>query len=178
MVSPEEVTVAERIIRAHVLRQYDTQATPGEDWRDLPEVPNKSEIFSKEDEDERNDFFIEKWDDYQNEPRYERNLPENVVKGPWPSKEAYIAAHYQILREDATASLRNSVKSVKFQPHMDDDNYTHVYTDVSPDDIWVMLNADRAAGSHHWNDTEFTRSRIPCRIFSPQSWKADPLEAI
>ncbi|KAG0650451.1 Helicase required for RNAi-mediated heterochromatin assembly 1, partial [Hyphodiscus hymeniophilus] len=130
MVSPQEVCVAERIIRDHVLRNYEQPTTVDEEWRDLPEIPKKSEILPEEAETIRNDFFVEAWDAYQKEPLYDPNLPQNIINGPWPSKEAYIAAHYQIIREDAIAGLRNTVNGFKREPRMDDDNLTHVYTHV------------------------------------------------
>ena len=127
----KEVAEGERIIRAHILRDYESQVTQSEDWRNLPEVPTKSEILDKEDEHENKDFF-EEWNAYQKDPLYDLELPHNIVKGPWPSKEAYIAAHYQILREDAIAGLRSSVKTFKRQPHMGDDSSTLIYTNVRP----------------------------------------------
>jgi helicase required for RNAi-mediated heterochromatin assembly 1 len=123
----QEVAAAERIIQTHILRRYESQSTQGEAWRGLPEIPDKSEIMPKE--DEKKDFF-EEWDAYKNEPLYNVNLPNNIIKGPWPSKDSYIGAHYQILREDAIAGLRTSVKSFKRESNMVDDNFTHVYTDV------------------------------------------------
>lgn len=132
MVSAEDIAVAERIIQNHVLRPYENQYH-GESWRDLPEIPDKSEIMPKDGdrENKENEDFFEEWDAYQQDPLYNPNMPENIIKGPWPSKEEYIAAHYQILREDAIASLRSSVKSFKRNPQMDDDKCTHVYTHVS-----------------------------------------------
>jgi len=73
----------------------------------------------------------EKWNDYQKEVIYDLDLPENIVDGPWDSKESYIGSHYQILREDAIAPLRLSVELVKANPGMDDDETTCVYTHAS-----------------------------------------------
>jgi helicase required for RNAi-mediated heterochromatin assembly 1 len=129
----EEIAIAERIIKDHVLRSYENQYH-SEAWRDLPEVPDASEIMPNDDGSENKDFF-EEWDAYKNDPLYNTEVPENITKGPWPSKEKYIAAHYQILREDAIAHLRSSVKSFKRNQHMDDDNFTHVYTHVSPGNV-------------------------------------------
>lgn len=128
--APIEVASAERIIRDHVLRRYENQAHQGEDWRDLAEIPTSSEIMPVEEQSASKDFF-EAWDAYQDEPLYNPALPKNIIKGPWPSKEDYIGAHYQILREDSIAGLRSSVKSYKRLPEMVDDQFTHVYTHVS-----------------------------------------------
>lgn len=129
MASAENIAT-ERIIREHVLRPYEREYH-SESWRDLPEVPDKAEIMPEENvgRDESDDFF-ESWDKYQDDPQYNVHLPKNIVKGPWPSKGEYIAAHYRILREDATASLRNSVRSFKNKPEIADDKFTHVYTHV------------------------------------------------
>lgn len=129
MASRNEIVAAEKIIKDHILRPYDYEFHT-DAWRDQPEIPAPSELMPKED---KTDFFVEPepWNTYQQEPVYNKDLPHNIVKGPWPSKEEYIAAHYQILREDAIASLRASVKSFRRNPEMYDDKFTHVYTDVS-----------------------------------------------
>jgi helicase required for RNAi-mediated heterochromatin assembly 1 len=128
--SATEMFYANHIIRDHVLRRYEDQAHQGESWRDLPEIPNKSEIMPHEEHKANKDFF-ESWDDYQKDPVYNSDLPKNIVNGPWPSKEEYIGAHYQLLREDAVAGLRNAVTAYKRKPGMSDDQFTHVYTHVS-----------------------------------------------
>jgi helicase required for RNAi-mediated heterochromatin assembly 1 len=138
MASSRDVTVATQIIQDHVLRPYENECHP-EAWRDMPEIPDKLEIMPKEEVREKKDFFDENWNAYQSEVEYNSNLPRNIVKGPWPSKEEYIASHYQILREDALASLRASVKSVKRTPDTLDDRFTHIYTDVGLTTLCPLL---------------------------------------
>jgi helicase required for RNAi-mediated heterochromatin assembly 1 len=119
-----------QILDAHIRRTWDTD-NHHEDWRNLPEVPTKAEVMPKNDDDADQRSNEESWDDYQNDPIYDPNLPKNIVNGPWPSKQEYISAHYQILREDAVAPLREAIKYFRQHRHMDDDNSTCIYTHVS-----------------------------------------------
>jgi helicase required for RNAi-mediated heterochromatin assembly 1 len=129
MASPEEIAVAEQIIRSHVLRSYQNQGQVKEAWRILPEIPDGSDFTTPHPADSDTP---ERWDDYQFQDRiYYAPLPHNPIDGPWPSKQEYITAHYEILREDAIAPLRKSVKTFKNHPNMNDDENTHVYTHVS-----------------------------------------------
>ena len=77
------------------------------------------------------DDYDERWDDYQKDPVVNPDLPHNIVEGPWPSKEEYIGGHYQIVREDAIAPLRQSVALVKKTPNTPDTDDTCIYTHVS-----------------------------------------------
>jgi helicase required for RNAi-mediated heterochromatin assembly 1 len=122
-------SMALQILGAHIHRTWDT-GNHHEQWRDLPEIPTKLEIMPEIDENTRPRSREEKWNDYQNDPVYDSKLPKNIIDGPWPSKESYISAHYQILREDAVAPLREAIKSFKQHPNMNDDNDICVYTRV------------------------------------------------
>ena len=119
------------IIESHVKKTwFDTSVS--ESWRKLPEIPDQSEIIPPIDETRiRNQ--PEDWFQYQMDLEYENasKLPNNTIKGPWASKSEYIAAHYQILREDAVASLRNSMKEFIKHPEMNDSEDTCIYTSVS-----------------------------------------------
>jgi helicase required for RNAi-mediated heterochromatin assembly 1 len=133
--SAREINNANRILQDHIWKLYENQSFQ-EEWRNLPEIPTRAEICppdkalveSADDiEEARNP---RNWNKYQEEPSYDQNLPHNIVDGPWPSKEAYLGAHYQILREDAIAPLRRAVAAFKKFPALEDDNETCVYTDV------------------------------------------------
>src|SRR6187402_3810688 len=103
---------AEAILRAHSKKLYQQNAYP-EPWRNLPELPSTDEIKPSNDDSVDPDHEEpEKWDDYQQDPLYDSKLPQNIIDGPWPSRTEYIGAHYQMLREDAIASLRRSVADV------------------------------------------------------------------
>jgi helicase required for RNAi-mediated heterochromatin assembly 1 len=119
-----------KILETYVRKTWDG-GNHLEQWRNLPEIPNKAEIMPKKDEDADPQKNDENWDDYQKDPIYHPDLPKNIIKGPWPSKEEYISAHYQILREDAIAPLRASIKYFKKHRNMDDDKDTCIYTHVS-----------------------------------------------
>jgi helicase required for RNAi-mediated heterochromatin assembly 1 len=125
MLSSTESIIPEAIIRDHVLKPYNHNIHD-EAWRNLPEIPDKIELMPEGEEVEQ-----EEWDSYQKDPTYNRHIPHNIVDRPWDSKEDYLRAHYQILREDAIASLRNSIKSYRANPDMAGDDSTNIYTEVS-----------------------------------------------
>jgi helicase required for RNAi-mediated heterochromatin assembly 1 len=133
-ISAREEGDANRILQRHIHKTYEDAAF-AEEWRNLPEIPSSAEILppSKDGLETEDETFKqnEGWNDYQKEPVYDPNLPRNIVDGPWPSKEAYIGAHYQILREDAIAPLRQAVADVKRNPAMYDNVDICVYTHVS-----------------------------------------------
>lgn len=119
-----------QILDAYIHRTWDV-GNHQEQWRNLPEIPTKAEIMPKDDQNRDQQSEEEKWNDYQNDPLYDPKLPKNIIDGPWSSKEDYISAHYQILREDAVAPIREAIKSFKQHPRMNDDNGTCIYTHVS-----------------------------------------------
>ncbi|EER27806.1 hypothetical protein CPC735_031420 [Coccidioides posadasii C735 delta SOWgp] len=47
-------------------------------------------------------------------------LLPNQINGPWHSREMYLKAHYELLREDAVAPLRDAVAYVRQDPRMQD----------------------------------------------------------
>jgi helicase required for RNAi-mediated heterochromatin assembly 1 len=120
----------DQILRDHIVKPWKQVEYP-EAWRNLPEVPNKSEICPNVDPLVSKMVEQEAWNDYQNEPGYEMTLPDNIIVGPWTSKEDYIGAHYQILREDAIAPLRYVVSEFRQHPNMLETNDVGIYTHVS-----------------------------------------------
>ncbi len=102
----------------------------------MPELPTSKEILAEQSDIEQ--------------------LPENPVDVPWPSKDKYLTAQYEILRREAIEGLRYSVRSVadyrRAQPMMDDD-FTNIYTQVglhcrlsSPSSVQAL---NLLAGLHH-----------------------------
>lgn len=179
-ISRQEETKADHILRRHIYKTYEVNAF-AEEWRNLPEIPSSSEIVppSKtllEEADEKYDH-AESWNDYQQEPLNDENLPHNIVKGPWPSKEAYIGAHYQILREDAIAPLRRSVADVKKNPGMQEDGdtciYTHVsgVTNVSIDLLTIVGDLEGTLAEPYW-------CCLPSGVLHRTRWKADPMATV
>src|SRR6266536_3655880 len=109
-----------KILKCHFKKEYENQEFE-EVWRNLPEVPTKEEIMPTSNDSDSDKARAEPWDQYQQEQAiYEPKpkLPHNIVDGPWPSKETFVGAQYQILREDAIAGLRRSVANVKESPNM------------------------------------------------------------
>ncbi|KAF7922083.1 uncharacterized protein EAE98_008294 [Botrytis deweyae] len=118
------------VLREHVQKSY-AKINFSESWRNLPEIPTSEEILqdvSWQDKD-----GPEQPMDYQRlaEPKeFDPRLPHNNIKGAWGSKEEYLGFHYQILREDSVAPLRQSVAQFKKNSDMSDTQDTSIYTDV------------------------------------------------
>ncbi|THC96420.1 hypothetical protein EYZ11_004117 [Aspergillus tanneri] len=87
-----------------------------EPWLRKPEVPTPEEIMDT-DCDENSEYI---------------ELIPNKIMGPWKSKEEYLKAHYELLREDAVAPLRDAVAYVKNDPQMSDSQSVAIYEKVTP----------------------------------------------
>ncbi|KAI9737771.1 MAG: hypothetical protein M1834_009139 [Cirrosporium novae-zelandiae] len=96
-------------IRDYVWGQRNNAKSADSSWLFQREIPTAQEI---------------------NNPEEEIVIPENKVKGAWESKEAYLEAHYELLREDAIASLRTAVDQVREKPQMNDSELVCIYQDV------------------------------------------------
>lgn len=81
-----------------------------DDWHSTPEIPLSSEICVEE----GNTI----------------TLPPNKIDRPWTKNERYLKTHYKLLREDATASLREAVDKFKKDPLRMDDNDIRIYEQV------------------------------------------------
>lgn len=121
-------STAFNVIREHVKKTY-ANINFREDWRNLPDVPTGQEILQDVSWQDIN--APEEPLDYQKAPEFDPRLPHNKIDGAWSSKEEYLGFHYQILREDAVAPIRQSVASFKEDVDMDDTQDTCIYTDVS-----------------------------------------------
>ncbi|KAK8902165.1 hypothetical protein QC760_009643 [Botrytis cinerea] len=121
---------ADCVLREHVQKPYE-KINFLESWRNQPEIPTSEEILkdvSWQDKD-----GPEQPMDYQSlaEPKEsDPRLPHNIIDQAWGSKEEYLGFHYQILREDAVAPLRQSVATFKRNDDMSDTQDTSIYTDV------------------------------------------------
>ena len=49
------------------------------------------------------------------------------IEGSWPSKNSYLRAHYELLREDSIAPLRDAVAYVRDEPKMMDSKEVSIY---------------------------------------------------
>jgi helicase required for RNAi-mediated heterochromatin assembly 1 len=102
------VPVANPDVRKYVLER---PSSTDEGWISKPEILASQEVTGSEDDD-----VIP--------------LMPNQISGPWPSKEAYLSAHYELLREDALAPLRDAVAYVKEDPSMMDSKEVCIYEKV------------------------------------------------
>ncbi|KJK67999.1 AAA domain protein [Aspergillus parasiticus SU-1] len=81
-------------------------------WLLNPEIPTPDELMGTGSETEFVDL-----------------LPNRIV-GPWSSKDEYLKAHYELLREDAVAPLRDAVAYFREDPDIQDMNIVSIYEKV------------------------------------------------
>ncbi|KAJ5742935.1 hypothetical protein N7533_010037 [Penicillium manginii] len=112
-----------------------------EDWRKKSELPTTQEILGSN--DGSSDIML---------------LP-NHISGPWPSTELYLNAHYNLIREDAVANLRDAVLYVRAYPLMKDNGNIVIYEKVfivqvtlttSGIAFRVQFSTRRAGKRIHW----------------------------
>lgn len=82
---------------------------PGQ-WQSLPDIPSSEEVLRSDDQ--------------------ALLIPANKVKGKWKTKMKYLRAHYEILREDSIAPIREAVDAVRRNPEMDDSQEVAIYEKV------------------------------------------------
>lgn len=111
-----------RYVREYMRATYEPVNTGS--WLARPEIPTSAELLGENDDEEEGD----NGDGDEND---EQEVPVNVIQGPWPSKEDYLSAHYELLREDAVAPLRDAVAEVKEVPNMMDNQAICIYENVS-----------------------------------------------
>lgn len=81
-------------------------------WQTKPELPTVQEVMGT---DQLGDDFT---------------LTVNKTWGPWPSTDLYLETHYNLLREDAVAPLRDAIATVRQRPGMRDNNDLVIYERV------------------------------------------------
>ncbi|KAF3928016.1 hypothetical protein AA313_de0200928 [Arthrobotrys entomopaga] len=72
-------------------------------WRKIPEVPTAAELLE------------------------DLAIPTNEIGQPWDSVNDYLGTHYELLREDCFAPLREAVGRFRREPTMDDERDICVY---------------------------------------------------
>ncbi|KAL4736326.1 P-loop containing nucleoside triphosphate hydrolase protein [Aspergillus similis] len=92
------------------LHAHDPNTLYSRPWLLKPELPTSDEVFGSDGE------FVD--------------LEPNKIEGPWASKDVYLKAHYELLREEAVAPLRDAVAIFRSDPNMSDDRYVAVYEKV------------------------------------------------
>jgi helicase required for RNAi-mediated heterochromatin assembly 1 len=85
-------------IREYVRVADEAMKSPSSRWLSQPEIPTSAEILPAGDDDIA--------------------VPENKIDGPWKSKDRYLKAHYNLLREDAVSPLRDAVEIFRRNPDM------------------------------------------------------------
>lgn len=75
-------------------------------WLGKREIPSSAEIMGIT------------LDDGNGTGENEIGLNVNKIDTPWDSKEHYLEAHYELVREDAVAPLRDAVAEVKNEPNL------------------------------------------------------------
>lgn len=84
-------------------------------WTAKPELPSPDEILGIEDGINPGEAVY---------------LMPNQISGPWESTETYLKTHYELLREDAVAPLRDAVAYVRQSPRMKDTQDICIYEKV------------------------------------------------
>lgn len=92
------------------LLSFETESTDAfkAEWRKRPEVPTTEELM-----------------------RDVIDLPMNVIDGPYLTVDEYLETHYELLREDAFAGLRDAVGHMREVPDSDDTQDIAIYENVS-----------------------------------------------
>jgi helicase required for RNAi-mediated heterochromatin assembly 1 len=86
-----------------------------DEWNDKPEIPSTSEVLGVNESSEADDIV---------------ELVPNQIQGQWPGTGAYLKAHYDLLREDTIAPLRDAVAYYRECIWMDDTSTVSVYEKV------------------------------------------------
>lgn len=97
-------------IRNYVRSSNITINDPKEAWRVKAEIPTGEELLGLGDEPIK--------------------LRPNKVKGQWKSANRYLETHYELLREDTVANLRDAVAAVRESPTRMDDSEISIYENV------------------------------------------------
>ncbi|KAH0553251.1 hypothetical protein GP486_006591 [Trichoglossum hirsutum] len=122
---------ANEALRSYWRNVPAVQSGSSEAWLSKPEVPTTSEILNI-----AGDQFVD--------------IPDNKIDGPWPSKEDYIGTHYELLREDAVAPLRDAVAEVKENPRMKDNSDICIYDNATR----VVISLARAGKRISWQQSK------------------------
>jgi helicase required for RNAi-mediated heterochromatin assembly 1 len=123
-------------IREYCHKQDHGQEDP---WLQKPEIPTPEEILPSSSDEE----CVE--------------LMPNKIEGPWSSKGSYLRAHYELLREDAVAPLRDAVAYVRNDPQMADSQAVSIYEKVSLHSCFASLGKSNSClpesglGLHDWH---------------------------
>jgi hypothetical protein len=125
-------------IRKYV--QKSQKLDPKERWLSYPEIPAAKEILGLT--------------SAINQEEGQIDIVPNQIDGPWASREDYLGAHCELLREDSVALLRDTVAYVKEDPTLTDTHETCVYDKVRNVILILgfMLETKCLTGLYHGNN--------------------------
>lgn len=87
-----------------------------ERWLSYPEIPTAEEIMGLTSAINQEEGHI--------------TIEPNNIDEPWESREEYLSAHYELLREDSVALLRDAVAYLREDPSLTDTHELCVYEKV------------------------------------------------
>lgn len=105
---------ANMLVRKYGLPSTAVGSTSSDSWLHREEIPTSKEISG----------------DGKRPGQDAVEIPVNTINAPWASKANYLRAHYELLREDAVAPLRDAVAAVKALPAMQDNDVVCIYEKV------------------------------------------------
>ena len=100
--------LTKRLDRVHIDADPDAEidgfhnTSSSSPWLRMPELPTSAEIGSFKD---------------GKPTKLEYEVPANKIDGPWKDKEDYLQSHYELLRENAVAPLREAVEEYHARPY-------------------------------------------------------------
>lgn len=123
------LTLTHQVPVSRFIRQYfdeaDDEDSSNKAWLQKPELPTADEILGKD------------------APGDDVLLAANKISGPWPSKNEYLETHYNLIREDSVAPLRDAVTMVRNNPHMHDARNISIYEKASPFRLVISQYSNR-----------------------------------
>jgi len=122
------------------IREYFNTSNQPRDcshWTGFRDIPSSLEVF----------------DQGRKEHGEDLQLSENIVVGPYASRDDYLERHYQLLREDAVAPLRDVISELQVHPYImekESDNSAYMYEKVGLTGTRAAIHTHASVGLHHW----------------------------
>jgi helicase required for RNAi-mediated heterochromatin assembly 1 len=132
-------------IRAYARAADDIMKSSSNRWLRQPEFPASAEILIAGEGDV--------------------SIPANKINGAWKSKERYLKAHYNLLREDAVSPLRDAVEHFRQTPDMmENDNNRVVWIYEKVNFVLRLRYNEAKTGQVHIAGFTFAPLGIAARI--------------
>lgn len=133
------------LVRRYGLSDSHPSGADPDSWLRRPELPDVSEILGRVGDGKDGGASSGSGDNGANDDEDDDDaeavdVPVNNIDGPWGSREEYLRTHYELLREDVVAPLRDAVGLVRKTPGMVDNELACIYdkvssTPLSPPDV-------------------------------------------